>query len=175
MILQDVKSKFNIDKNKIYATDMSNEARFSYRLACEMSNIFAAVAAVSGVKSINLCNPQNPISILHIHSEKDTIVPFEEGLGKEDIDYGSVQDTIDYWVNNNKCKINPSRIFENNLSYCDSYNNCEDNSEIRLCVTSNSGHSWPEGEKARFTADSPSTAFDAIEMIWDFFKEHPKK
>ena len=177
MMLKDIKNKFNIDKNRIYATGMSNGARFSYRLACEMSDTFAAIAPVSGVKSTISCNPSNSISILHIHSTEDTIAPFNGGVGEgqNGVDYGSVADTINWWVENNKCDNNPERIFENNLSYCDSYNNYENESEVRLCVTTDGGHSWPGVKESRFSLSPSSEAFDATDMIWEFFKKHSKK
>jgi len=81
-ILEDIKNNFNVDENRIYATGMSNGARFSYRLACEMSDTFAAIAAVSGVKSTISCNPSRPIPILHL-KEINVIMKKQESLKSE--------------------------------------------------------------------------------------------
>ena len=172
-ILEDIKNNFNVDENRIYATGMSNGARFSYRLACEMSDTFAAIAAVSGVKSTISCNPSRPIPILHIHALDDELAPFEGGPGPEEVDYGSVQDTIDWWVERNQCNNEKTRVLEVGGAYCDSYSNCAGDSEVRLCVTTEGGHSWPGGSKPREGADTPSTAINATEIIWEFFEKLP--
>jgi len=172
-ILEDTKNKFNIDESRVYATGMSNGARFSYRLACEMSDIFAAIAVVAGVKSTGSCNPSKRIPILHIHAIDDELIPFEGGPGPEGVDYGSVSDTIDWWVEKNQCTDEKIRVLEVDGAYCDSYSNCAGNSEVELCVTEEGGHSWPGGQKLRLKADTPSTAIDATEVIWEFFENHP--
>ena len=174
-ILEDTRKNFNVDENRIYAAGMSNGARFSYRLACEMSDTFAAIAAVSGVKSTISCKPSRPIPILHIHALDDELAPFEGGPGPEEVDYGSVQDTIDWWVERNQCNNEKTRVLEVGGAYCDSYSNCAGDSEVRLCVTTEGGHSWPGGSKPREGADTPSTAINATEIIWVFFVNHPMR
>ncbi|MDO8260950.1 MAG: PHB depolymerase family esterase, partial [Candidatus Magasanikbacteria bacterium] len=68
-IISDLESKFNI--GKIFATGMSNGGMLSYRLACEMSDTFTAIAAVAGTNNFEGCDPKQPISIMHIHGLKD--------------------------------------------------------------------------------------------------------
>ncbi|MEA1924864.1 MAG: PHB depolymerase family esterase [Candidatus Altiarchaeota archaeon] len=177
-ILKDVENKFSIDENRIYATGMSNGGMFSYRLACEMSDDFAAIASVAGTKNTISCNPSRPVPVLHIHAVDDDHVLFEGGCGPggtTGVDYSSVPETIEWWAEKNKCARDKVRVFENNGAYCDSYSDCAKDSEVRLCVTSEGGHSWPGGQKPRPEADTPSTAVNATEMIWEFFKKHPMK
>jgi len=181
-LLKDIESKFNINENRIYATGMSNGGMFSYRLACEMSDTFAAIAAVSGTDNYNNCNPEKPISIFHIHSKQDSHVLFNGGCGPDCISGGggtefiSVPKTISKWVQRNNCNDVPKRVLEKENVYCDLYSRCDGDVEVKLCVTEDGGHSWPGGEKpSRKGVATPSTAIDATEMIWDFFKKHSKK
>ena len=177
-MLKDIKNKFSIDGKKIYATGMSNGGMFSYRLACEMSDEFAAIAAVAGAKSTTSCNPEKPMPVLHIHAVNDDRVLFKSERGPGDsigASYIPVRETIDWWIKYNKCKDNPVRVFENSGAYCDSYGDCADNSEVKLCITSEGKHSWPGTQKPRKNADDPSQAFSATKMIWNFFEKHPIK
>src|SRR5436309_378803 len=48
-LVRELATELCIDRNRVYATGMSNGAIFSYRLACDASDVFAAVAPVAGV------------------------------------------------------------------------------------------------------------------------------
>jgi hypothetical protein len=37
------------------------------------------------------------------------------------------------------------------------------------------GHSWPGGQRGRLFADKPVKDVSATDLIWDFFKNHPKQ
>jgi polyhydroxybutyrate depolymerase len=43
---------------------------------------------------------------------------------------------------------------------------------VELNLTKDGGHSWPGGLQPRAGADAPSKAFDATDVIWDFFKRY---
>jgi polyhydroxybutyrate depolymerase len=54
--------QMTIDPQRIYATGMSNGAMMSYRLACEMSDVFSAIAAVAGTDNTRVCQPAKAVS-----------------------------------------------------------------------------------------------------------------
>lgn len=91
---------FTIDRERIYVTGMSNGGFMTHRVACEMSDIIAAVAPIAGVMFDNTaerknegslpelafqpdkdfkCEPERPIPLLHIHSKGDSVVPYDGG------------------------------------------------------------------------------------------------
>jgi polyhydroxybutyrate depolymerase len=169
-------SQLNIDKNKIFAAGMSNGGMMSYRIACELTDVFKAIASVAGTDNTPDCSPKNPISILHIHAQDDDHVLFNGGSGKalarsktQVTEFVSVPATIAKWVKEDGCKEGPKRVLEVSGAYCDSYSSCKKNTEVKLCVTSSGGHSWPGGEKVRGSA-STSQAISANDVMWDFFK-----
>jgi len=47
-----------------------------YRLAAELSDRIAAVAPVAGTSLIEEIKLKRPVSVLHLHGTKDTLVPF---------------------------------------------------------------------------------------------------
>lgn len=174
-VLTKVSKQLNIDKNKIYASGMSNGAMMAYRLACEMPDTFKGIAAVAGTDNTVECSPKNPISILHIHAKNDNHVLFDGGSGPGSVnkaaitDYKSVPVTISKWVKQNGCNETPKRILEKTGAYCDLYSSCKNNVKVQLCLTKDGGHSWPGGEKVR-GGDVTSKAISANDVMWEFFK-----
>lgn len=175
-IIKNLEHQLNIDKSKIFASGMSNGGMMSYRLACEMSDVFKGIAAVAGTDNTIDCSPKNPISILHIHAKDDTHVLFNGGAGKKAFkdlskvtDFNSVPNTMKKWVKHNACDAKPKRVLEKEGAYCDLYSKCKNGVEVQLCVTDTGGHSWPGGKKPR-SDEKPSYAISANDVIWDFFK-----
>jgi polyhydroxybutyrate depolymerase len=177
VVIEEVMNQLNIDHSKIFATGMSNGGMMSYRLACEMSDTFKAIASIAGTENIDQCGPSQPISILHIHAQNDTHVLFHGGAGKDAFkdqtkvtDFTAVPETISRWVKRNHCDPTPQRVLEKEGVYCDLYSHCDGNVEVKLCVTSSGGHSWPGGFKLRGD-EAPSTAISANDEIWNFVKD----
>ncbi len=173
MIAQ-VAAELNINRARIYATGMSNGGMMSYRLACEMSDTFAAIAAVAGTDNTLSCAPRKPVAILHIHAANDDRVLFNGGAGdkfrdeSKVTDFTSVPATIAKWVKQNKCAAQSQRLLEKPGAYCEQYSRCAGNVQVQLCVTETGGHSWPGGSKPRGD-EPPSQAIVANDIIWDFF------
>lgn len=175
-LVKRVSSQLSIDKNKIFATGMSNGGMMSYRLACELSDTFKGIAAVAGTDNTTHCTPKNPISILHIHAKNDDHVLFNGGSGNgvkdktQVTDFNSVPNTVAKWVKLNGCQEVPKRILEKEGAYCDLYQSCKNNTQVQLCVTATGGHSWPGGEKVR-GSEATSKAISANDISWEFFNQ----
>ncbi len=160
-----------IDAHRIFADGMSNGGMMSYRLACEMSDVFRAIASVAGTDNTKACSPTMPISILHIHAKDDELELFNGGAGRTSsmvAPFVSVPDSIAKWVQLNRCNPTPKRVFENSGAYCEAYSQCRGGVEVKLCVTETGGHSWPGGKKPRGDG-ATSTALSATDVISDFF------
>jgi polyhydroxybutyrate depolymerase len=173
-IVTNLTGQMNIDRNRIYATGMSNGGLMSYRLACEMSDVFKAIAPVAGTDNTRSCAPGNPVAILHIHARNDSHVLFTGGAGQDSLakskvtDFTSVADTVSKWVRLNGCAATPRRVLEKAGAYCEVYSPCWGNAQVQLCVTETGGHSWPGGVKPR-GGEPPSQAISANDVMWDFF------
>ena len=174
-VIENVSAQLDIDRNKIFATGMSNGGMFTYRLACEMSDVFKAIASVAGPDGTTNCTPKKPVSVLHIHARDDDHAQFEGGSGKKSMpgsvvtQFTSVPQTISNWVKRNECNAAPKRVLDKPGAYCDVYAQCNGNVEVELCVTATGGHSWPGAEKSRGD-EPPSTAISANDVMWEFFK-----
>lgn len=177
-VVADIARRVSIDRQRVFATGMSNGGMMAYRLACEASDLVRAVAAVAGTEAMAECHPGRPVPVLHIHARNDTHVLFEGGAGPDAfrdtskvMDFVSVPETVDRWVRRNACQPPARRTLERQGAWCERYPGCRDGSMVQLCVTENGGHSWPGAEKVRRGKQGASQALDANDTIWDFFVE----
>jgi polyhydroxybutyrate depolymerase len=171
-MLDNLHKQLNIDRQKIFATGMSNGGLMAHRLACEMSETFKAIAPVAGTDNTKSCNPKNPVSVMQIHAKNDDHLPFNGGMGVKSMgsavtNFTSVPESISRWVKRDACSASPKRVLEKQGAYCDRYA-CQGNSAVELCVTDSGAHSWPGTHKSR-ASEPPSQAIVANDVMWDFF------
>lgn len=174
-VVAQLQAHAHIDSARIFATGMSNGGMMAYRLACEASDLFRAVASVAGTDNTLQCTPARPVSVLHIHARDDDHVLFEGGAGpgafrdaSKVTDFTSVPETMRRWAQRDRCEGAPQRTQSFAGASCEAYARCAQGVRVELCVTDSGGHSWPGGVSRRGKAPS-STAFDAARLIWDFF------
>lgn len=169
-VVADVQRRLAIDPQRIFAAGMSNGGMMSYRLACEASDVFRAVAAVAGTDGTDSCRPGRPVPVFHLHAKDDDRVLFNGGSGSASdthADFVSVPATVDKWARLNACSGPTQTVLQRPGVTCEVRSGCAGGAEVRLCVTDSGGHSWPGGRKA--LGGRGSTALDATEAIWDFF------
>jgi polyhydroxybutyrate depolymerase len=173
-IIDNLSHQLNIDKNKIFATGMSNGGMMSHRLACELAGTIKAIAPVAGTDNTKTCNSQAPVSVLEIHAKNDDHVLFNGGSGpglrdkSKVTEFTAVPETVSRWVKRDSCNPKPRRVLTVPGAYCDLYTGCRSGAQVKLCVTDTGGHSWPGGTKPRGD-EPPSQAIFANDMMWDFF------
>jgi len=173
LLIQKLTANYKIDRKRIYATGMSNGAMMAYRLGCELSDQLAAIAPVSGtLMTTQPCQPARAMPVLHIHSAIDTRVPFAGGYGMAGYYFHPVDSTLRVWAGIDGCNTTPQLIADASLYTQTQYGNCNNNTTVQLYLTRDGGHSWPGGLPARPAADAPSAAFDATDLIWDFFQKY---
>ena len=163
-ILSDVETIAGVDPKRVYATGYSNGGMLSYRLACEMSDTFAAVAPVAGVLLSSPCEPEYPVSLVHVHGLSDTVVFFTGGEGacRECPSMPPVQTGVERWTHLDGCSPVP-QVKSTGLSTLTAYSGCRDSTAVQLYTIEGVGHAWPV---------APDLA--TTETVWGFFAAHPK-
>jgi len=181
--------ELNIDAKRIYVTGISNGGMMSHRLGCELSQKIAAICPVASNIPVNMASawePSRPVSVLIINGTDDPLVPWGGG----DIRFGraklgevlSVADTVKFWVGKNRCALSPAITQVQDKDPADgtkvrkeSYGGCRHGAEVVLYAIEGGGHTWPGG--LQYLPESiigrTSREFNASEVIWQFFKEHP--
>jgi polyhydroxybutyrate depolymerase len=182
-----------IDPKRVFATGISNGAMLSHRLACQLSNRIAAIAAVSGgmgnrdldslpsPTTLFECNPTRPVPVLHIHGTQDACYPFDGGWGPLSLVtfYGAPQ-TVGDWVTRNGCSAGAAtQVFSNGAANCFLYP-CPQSAEVEFCTIDGGGHYWPgggdwTGSEIVCGSDQGVRSSDIIanDAMWAWFMAHP--
>lgn len=190
-LIENLTNEFNIDTNRIYCTGISNGAMMSYRLALELPEKIAAIAPVAGAIPIDILPDEPlliPLSVCVISGTSDPLVPWEGGtVGTKQNPRGvviSVPDSVNYLVVNNNCNITPETILlpntdstDGTIVYYHKYGNGDNNTEVVLYEIRNGGHTWPGGYQylSKIIIGRTCKDINANEVIWEFFKNHPKQ
>ncbi|MBI3825897.1 MAG: esterase [Candidatus Rokubacteria bacterium] len=177
-----------IDARRIYATGISNGAIFSQYLAVRRASRIAAIAPVAGGLGEPVrFTPDAAVSVLIMQGTDDPLVPYHGGaITLMNRPRGRILDTdavVALWVRHNGCALSP--VVED-VAHRDPDDGCRarryvypggrDGSEVVLYRFEGGGHTWPGGRQylperviGRVCRD-----VDATEVIWDFFRGHPK-
>ena len=126
------------DQRLVFATGFGNGAALAYRLACDASDVIAAVAPVAGVLALNpaFCTPQREVPVMHFHGTGDLLSPYNGGgpLGAL-----SVTDSVQTFQSLNAC-VGPSMVtFSVGDTVCERWSDCAAGSEVVLCTIEGMG------------------------------------
>jgi len=181
--------EFAIDDGRVYATGASNGAMMSHRLACELTDRFAAIAPVIGAMPEKLepdCTPSGPISVLMINGEDDRFVPWDGGAvaGRDDLGrLLSVEDTVKFWVGHNACPPEPepswlpdARPHDGTRVWREDYGEGPAGGAVVLYGIEGGGHTWAGGPAYQMQGlfGTVSRDIDASAVVWTFLAAHPK-
>ncbi len=189
LMIDQLESKYNIDSKRIFVTGISNGGFMTSRLAFELGYRFAAAAvnAASIDSGVNYGLYPLPVSMIYMHGTADPIVPFAGGhttVGPAKRDYFlSHQQAINLWVSIDHCNPDPVVTHMPDISNDGTtvvrydYVNGMKGTEVTDYTIENGGHTWPGGWQylPSFLVGKTSRDINASEVIWEFFKAHPKQ
>ncbi len=178
-LINEIKSKYNVNEKMIYFAGFSNGAFMSHKIACELSNEVAAIASVAGSIGVENCNASEEVSVIIFHGTADEHVPYYGGVGKKAVGGyridNSVEFTFNLWKEKNICE---EEVIKNEFGSIvhEKYSNCANNSSVELYTIINQGHAWPGGINGiRYgNVDPPTKEISATDLMVDFFFAHPK-
>jgi polyhydroxybutyrate depolymerase len=183
-LLDDLAQVVSIDAKRIFACGMSNGGMMCHRLAIELSDRIAAIAPVGGTLALRETKPARPVPVLQIHGTEDTFVPWEErpGVNVFGWSFRGVDETIDFWVEHNRCTTTAKRESLPDRDLKDAttverftYAPAADGAEVVLVKINGGGHTWP-GRTIPTGRLGPTTYdVNANDLIWEFFQRHPLK
>lgn len=174
-IIRELSAQYHIDTKKIYAAGISNGGFFSMRLACEMSDTFAAVepvaATLSEVTSLS-CKPKNPVSIMIIMGTDDPLVPFNGGQmsSGNHPKILSAQNSFKRWSQLDSCEGQPEQKKLSDAVQMQSYGSCKNATRVTLYAIQGGGHTWPGGEQylPEMIVGKTNRDIDAGDLFADF-------
>ncbi len=165
---------YDIDQERIYSTGMSNGGFFSYKLACELSDLIAAIASVTGTMNANqtaTCDPEHPMPVMEIHGTADETVQYAGTFL-----FASVESVLQYWIEFNDCNpvgnvesIEDTDPTDGSTVEHQLYTNGTLGAEVEHYKIINGGHTWPG---SAFIIGSTNQDIDASKEIWRFFSKY---
>lgn len=104
LLVEQVQREYNVDPKRIFFVGHSNGGFMSYRMACDHSDMVAAVASLAGATFADAadCGVEEPVSVLQIHGTADETIAFEGGslLGNP---FPSATTTAATWATYDEC------------------------------------------------------------------------
>jgi polyhydroxybutyrate depolymerase len=170
-----LEQRYCVNPREVYATGFSGGAREASQLACNESDIFAAVAPVSGLRRPSPCPATRAVPVISFHGSADPVDPFA-GHGQSYWTY-SVSTAEKYWAEQDHCSLHATTSTPASGAKLTTYTKCADGASVELYELLGEGHEWPGGPTmpSSLTAllGPQSNAVSANALIWAFFLAHP--
>lgn len=191
-VIGQLQNRYSIDPKRIHATGFSNGAMLCYRLAVEAPEVFASIAPIAGTLAVPVRNASRFVPTLHIHGTEDKVVAWDGPNLKtpKNLEFLSVPQTLETWKK--LLSASGTHVAENPMLVCraekwpdrkadgtrievqrfglDPESDVPDLQFVRVI---GGGHTWPGGENREWVVGNTSEEFNANEMMWDFFQNHP--
>lgn len=182
-MIDDLFTRFNVDKKHVFVTGFSNGASMSFLVGSQLSNRIAAIAPVAGACWIDPVKLERPVSMLYITGKADPLNLIEGGVprlatGASDEVRAKpkppVRDSILKWVKALDCFQTPAKVSEKNGVRTETYGTCQGNAEVIYITVEDLGHIWAGGISLlpeRWVGKT-SDKINATDVIWNFFQKH---
>ncbi|MET0343719.1 MAG: PHB depolymerase family esterase [Polyangiales bacterium] len=153
-----------VDRERVYASGVSNGAGMTGRLSCDAADVIAGVSLVSSDLRTSPCKPVRPITEIAFRGTADTLEPYEGGLvGPPGGQYQSpgARGSFELYRKLNQCTGTPTTT----AKHCESYTQCAEGVEVTLCTLPGVGHS----------AYTNRIGVDIAQVSWDAFERAPRR
>jgi polyhydroxybutyrate depolymerase len=178
-LIAHLQKQYSIDPQRIYATGFSGGARMSSRLACDLSDVIAAVGPVGGIRFPEKCTPGRAVPVIAFHGEKDEVNHYEHRSDSPSYWPVGVDAALSSWVQQNSCNPKAREQFLAVDITKRVYENCASGGDVVLIKSKHGKHTWPGSARAREQAAAePSSGMieiSATRLIWEFFEAHPRQ
>lgn len=150
-LFAELESEFEYDRDRVYMFGESNGGMMMFRLACDRSEKFAAVASlIAQMPAGYACTPSTNLPLLVRYGGIDDLVRADGKPGGDDgFIYTSVAETTGRWAKKLSCTSGPapwqSEYAETAGLECSSYGECAiPGQEVVSCENPGAWHQWTE-------------------------------
>ena len=187
-VIADLAARIALDRERIYATGLSNGAMMAYRLAAEAPDLVAAIGPVAGAMVALPFRARRPVPVMHIHSVDDPSALYAGGVGPAfpftsvQVLHPAVTETLVRWTEFNRCapqaKIDPPLFgagkSAGHSAVRQAWGSCSGGAEVVHWKLSGAGHVWPGGDIDYLPRllGAGTDVIDANEVLWEFFSGH---
>ena len=147
-MIDDISSSHPVDASEVYAVGYSLGSMFSYELACQMSERFAAIASFAGTMPVSpkSCDPERNVPVMHVHGVADRIIAYGDAWDWKNWDsVGTMREIpslVQFWRDRYKCQTESRTESEGEIHFV--YDLCEQRARVEHYRLETVGHWWPE-------------------------------
>ena len=167
-VMEDVTSKYRIDKERRYITGFSNGAMMAEHYIATRPEAFSGAAFVAAAFSIEKHTIQTPIegmNVLMINGQLDRSVPVDGGRAENNgTNWSTRQEMVDVWAKAAGCERSKTSSTEEYDT--ERFIGCEGGKVVEARLYHQLGHTWPG---ARYLNPGQPIA-SGSRMVWDFFQ-----
>ena len=199
-VLDDVTTALPTDIDRYYLLGNSNGANMALRLSCDLSDHFAATAAlISQMPPGFDCAPARSLPLLHLYGAKDDVIGHDGTPTSDGWIYTTAADTASTWASGMGCKGEPepwhTAITDANQLTCTAYTDCPGrNHQVVSCMDTLAGHEWRgqrlteipancvSPEQSDSLPQQPACATDVdssklwgMDMVWQFLSQYSRQ
>lgn len=181
-VVEQVDAAGCVDNRRVYATGFSGGGRMASALACEASDVFAAIAPVAGLRAgrpdtadltqpeAGTCEPEYPVAVATFHGDDDFVNPY---LGNTDPRWGyTVMKASETWADINDCRVGPKKRQYSDEVVKYTWRGCDKRADVVLYEITGGGHTWPGTSVDLSPLGYTTQEISASQAMWDFFKSH---
>lgn len=173
-LIEDIVSRFPVDRKRIYVTGFSNGASMTFRVGAELSDCVAAIAPVAGACWLKDIQLKRAVPMCYITGTDDPLNPLKGGrlrFGLGGRDKPPVQNSIDRWVKAISAPVQPASTCTTNGVTKITYGPGRNGSGVTFITVEGLGHIWAGGENKLpgIIVGKPTDKLNACEVIWLFF------
>ena len=175
-LIDELIRRYPVDAHRIYVTGMSNGGMMTHRLGRELSGRIAAIAPVVATVFGDEAQATHAVPALMINGLLDVNVPYLGGApggprASRSWDGTPTQPALkqlEFWAAANGCEPTPDKVENSKWILWRSV--CPSTAPVALYLVKDNGHAWPSGQPGSRRGDSPGTALNATDVIWEFFE-----
>ena len=170
-IVDELSKAYCVDEDRLYAIGYSLGSMYTYEIACQLSDRFAAVASFAGTMPVNpeTCDMEGDMAVLHIHGKLDYIIDYDEDWEWKDGEMegvgtmSNIPGMIDYWAQKLNCQKDDthSHLFSGDEVEHIVHSDCNGDGRVEHYGMEAQEHSWPN------EVDGTAT----YRLMWNFLSD----
>ena len=172
-IIDDLSSRFPLNRRRVYVAGFSDGGRMAYHIACDAASSIAAVSVVSGSLRDIDCSPTKPVPLIGFHGTDDDEVSFTEhtptSLHPPGVPVSpAMPPSIQLWAGANGCSgLKEQKEAKDVTRFF--FSTCK--APVEFYSVAGGGHGWP-GEPDGVGSDPPMSEIRATDLMVRFFNRN---
>jgi len=166
-VVADVARRTPIDLSRVAVTGFSNGALMAYRLVCTAASTVHVAIAVAGDLVAGRCEPSRPVSMLHVHGGRDTVIPVN-GMARSPLDpagFPPARTSIDLVATADRCAASDDS--GDSVISVRRASGCAGDARVELVTSARLGHTYPVGRaSSAYGVDMATLTWQFLASVW---------